>query len=66
MQEIHFASIIICETERLRFGGASGSGGGSEVVLVDPPVLSHLLLLFKRDTGYTRNIGPNELEQQKK
>lgn len=49
-QEIQFASITSCESEWLELGDASGSGGGPKVVIIEPPVLENLELLFKRDT----------------
>lgn len=64
MQEIEFASIASCKAEWFEFGGSLGSGGGSEVVIVDPLVLDDLEQLFETDAERTRDVGTAEPELQ--
>lgn len=51
LEDIQLASMISCEARWLKYGGASGSGGGSEFDVVDPLILGDLKLLFERDAG---------------
>lgn len=51
LQEIQFASSTNCEAKCVEFYGASSSEGGPEAVIVDPPVLVYLKLLFGRGAG---------------
>lgn len=57
---------MIFEAEWPDFGGASGFGDGSGVVVVDMLVLSELEVLFERDVGWTRHVGAPKRELQKK
>lgn len=50
LQQIQFASATKYEAECFEFGGALGLSGGPDVVVIDPPVLYDLELLFERDS----------------
>lgn len=59
------ARITIYKLARLESGGASSSGGCSEVVIVDPPWSNGLQVLFKRDADCTGDIDAVKMELQK-
>lgn len=51
-------NIVNCKAERLVYGGASVSGRGCEVVVVDRPVEDYMMLLFKRCAGRQGMLVP--------
>lgn len=65
LQDIQFASSTSFEAEWAEYGGATGSGGGPEVAVVEPPVLHDLNLLFERDAGRTKDAGAAKPRLQK-
>lgn len=48
------------------FDSASGSGGGAEVVIVDPQVLNNLKILLERESWCTKDFSTAYQELRKK
>lgn len=65
LQEINFISITIGQFEWLKAGVASVSGNRPEIVIIDPPVLDDLGLLFRRCARYTKDVCTTKPELQK-
>lgn len=66
---LHYIQLITItsrETELLEFGGASGSDGGYQVVLVGLPMLDDLPLLFKKDARWTKAVRAAKPESETK
>lgn len=63
--EIQLPGILSGQSEWHEFGGATASVSRGVVIVVDPPVLDALELLFERYAGWTRDIKEIKPKMQK-